>query len=219
MRNSKVLLAGIIILSYVLPVYGGSSLCDAVAGNLVVNCGFESGSTSSTIDNYTNNNVPDLWVPNAAFDFYSGYNHLTGFANSGTDGLSIGDDDNEAVPVLSQTFSDNAGTTYNGSLYVAYGGAGDGDTNVFFNALIDGAPVVSLDDTASGNYTQYTFSFVGTGSDTLALQGNTNPSEWYVDDVTITGASLPSATPEPGSTLLLACAGGAFLLRRRLARQ
>jgi hypothetical protein len=39
------------------------------------------------------------------------------------------------------------------------------------------------------------FSFVGTGSDTLTIQGNTNPGEWSVDDVSVTGAAV-------GATLL-----------------
>jgi hypothetical protein len=45
--------------------------------------------------------------------------------------------------------------------------------------------VVILNDTVSG-YTEFFFSsFTGTGSDTLTIEAQTNPSEWYVDDVVV----------------------------------
>jgi hypothetical protein len=196
----------------------GVSICDGVSGNIVQNCGFEGGVSTSTIDGNTNDSVPDLWTPNSGFDLESGFNRqVAGPVNSGNDALSIGNFDNESVPALSQVLTDTSGTTYNGSLYVDYGGAGTGDTLPFFDVQINGTNEVALDNTApggpSGIFTQYTFSFVGTGSDTLTLTGNTSPSEWYVDDVVIT-AGATSAVPEPRLPLLLAGLFGAFLLAR-----
>ena len=41
------------------------------------------------------------------------------------------------------------------------------------------------------------------GSDTLTIQGNTNPSEWFVDDVSVLSGA-PSAVPLPATLPLFA---------------
>jgi hypothetical protein len=180
-----------------------TTICDPIPGNLVQNCGFEGGVYTSTVGGFTNTNVPVDWTANAAFDEFTSFNQrTTAIVNSGSFALSIGDLETEPVPQLSQTFSDSLGVTYNGSLFVDYGGNGGGNnTTAFFNTLIDNVPVVTLNNTAPGTYTQYSFSFIGTGSDTITLQGNTNPSEWFVDDITVT-SSVSSPVPEPGTLAL-----------------
>jgi hypothetical protein len=84
--------------------------------------------------------------------------------------------------------------------------------------------VLALDDTSPARYTEYTFSFTGTSSDTLTLTGNTNPSSWVVDDVVVTGPL--SAVPAPlighGLPVVLALGGtlfGAKLLERSRKRR
>jgi hypothetical protein len=199
----------------------GISICDGVSGNIVQNCGFEDGVYTSTLDGSTNTSVPNDWTPNSGFDFAPAFDHLSlAPVNSGNDALSIGNDDNQPVPALSQVLTDTSGTTYNGSLYVDYGGTGTTDPNPFFDVQINGVNEVALGPTAPGGddtFTQYTFSFVGTGSDTLTLTGNTTPSEWYVDDVVVTAGST-SAVPEPRLPLLLAGLFGSFLLIRQRVR-
>jgi hypothetical protein len=160
------------------------TICDAVAGNLVSNCGFETGDLTN-------------WTPNAAFLSFPGFNHITTNANSGSDALSIGNFDNEPLASLSQTIADVSGQTYTASFY-AYDGGFGGDANAFFEAAINGTQEVLLIDTVAA-YTPFSFTFVGTGSDTLTFSAQTNPSEWFLDDVTVLG---PSATPEPSSFLL-----------------
>jgi hypothetical protein len=194
------------------------SICDAVVGNLVMNCGFELGAYSSTLGGYTNNSVPLYWVANAGFDLEPSYNHIqTGvLVNSGSQSLSISNYDYQPVATLSQTITDVAGSTYSGSFYAFDGGA-NGDGNAYLQMQVNGVAKVALDDTVS-TYTQYDFSFVGTGSDTLTIAAQTNPSEWYVDDVVLTGAS---PAPEPGEILPVAFGMALLLsaaLRRRLAR-
>lgn len=194
------------LLSLALP--GFADICGTTAGNIVANCGFENGTTSSTIGGNTNNSVPLSWTPNAGYDLEPPFNQVTTFANSGSFGLSIGNYDYQPVPSLSQTLSDINLAQYSGSIFVAYGGAGGGDTGAFFNVLINNVPVLALDDTTTYPYSQYTFSFTGTGSDTLTLEGNTNPSEWYADDVVIT----TTATPEPRLSFLMAAVMLTFAL-------
>jgi hypothetical protein len=194
---------GMLALS-IAPGAWASSICNAVVGNVVTNCGFEGGVYSSTLSTFTNGDVPNSWTPNSAFDEFPGFNQVTsGNPNSGTYALLIGNGDAAPTPTLSQTFSDTSGVTYDGSLYISYGGAGQNDSAASFQTLIDGTTKVNLNDSASVTYTQFTFAFVGTGSDTITLQGNTNPSEWEVDDIVITAAGS-STTPEPGSLAFVA---------------
>jgi hypothetical protein len=221
-KISAAFIAG--FLSMVAPTFGAAQC--TVSGNIVANCGFENGVTSSTLGGNTNNSVPVSWTANAGYDSESGYNNVRSFpVNSGTYALSIGNTDSEPIPSLSQTLTDIAGATYSGSLFIDYGGAGEGDTTagVFFDTLIDGTTVQSLNYTAAGVYTQYFFTFTGTGSDTLTLEGNTSPSEWFVDDIVVTESSGPppitGTTPEPSSIALLGTGilGIAGVVRKRLA--
>jgi hypothetical protein len=182
-----------------------TSACDAVAGNLVANCGFENGVYSSTIGGNTNPSVPTGWTPSAGYDLESGFNNVeSAVVHTGSYSLQIGNDDGQAVPMLSQTLTDVSGANYSGSIYVYYGGAGTTDTNPFFNVSIDGSPVLALNYLAPGTYTEYNFSFTGSGSDILSIGGNTSPSEWFVDDISITGAV---ATTPLASTWTMLIAG------------
>jgi hypothetical protein len=197
------------LLFFLLPSasYAGTSLCDSVSGNLVQNCGFEDGVHTSTIGGNTNTSVPNDWTPNAGYDSEPGFNNVrTSPVNSGTFASSIGNLDSEPTPTLSQTITDKVGSSYSGYLYVDYGGAGSGDTNAFFNVEIDGVSLLALNYMAPGNasssdYTKYTFSFTGTGSDMLTFGGDTNPSEWFVDDIVVLGPAVKA--PEPSVLLLL----------------
>ena len=67
--------------------------------------------------------------------------------------------------------------------------AGTNDPLGFFDTFIDGSPVVTLDDTAAGAWTPYTFSFVGTGSDMITIEGATDTNYWFVDDVVVAASS------------------------------
>jgi hypothetical protein len=217
---SGVLITGGLLYMALPGFASGVSICDGVIGNIVTNCGFEAGVYTSTVGGFTNSDVPDGWTANAAFDEFTSFNIVgTSPVNSGTFALSIGDDDPQPLPVLSQTLTDISGTTYKGSLWVDYGGAGTSDTLPFFKVLINGTTEVNFNSLAPGAYTEYTFSFTGTGSDVLSLEGNTSPVEWFVDDVVVTAGSA-SSVPEPRSALLLTGGFGAFLIaRRKFAKQ
>ena len=214
-------LAGLLSFAVIAVAPAFADVCQTTPGNVVANCGFENGVYTSTVMGETNSSVPNSWIANFGFDLEPGFNHVeSSLVYQGTSALQIGNDDDQPVPQLSQTFTDISGATYSGSLYVDYGGAGTSDTLPFFNVLIDNNSVLSLDHTAPGTYTRYTFSFTGTGSDTLALQGNTSPSEWFVDNITVT--TTASAVPEPGEVFPLAGAlvcGAFYMVRRRRANQ
>lgn len=198
-----------------VPAFASIDSCYSLPGNLVANCGFEGNNGTGPLV-YTvasDTLVPVSWTPNTPFTDQPTYNDVRppGGGNQpvyqGGHALSIGNLDNTPAPVLSQTLTDANGIQYSGSVWVDYGGAGSGDSGAFFNVLINNVAVVSLDDTAPGyingfttgvGYTEYTFSFTGTGSDVLALTANTTQSEWFVDNISVT-----AATPEPSFYVLL----------------
>jgi hypothetical protein len=185
---------------------------------LIVNGGFENGTYTSTVGGNTNAFVPVGWTANAGFDLNPAFNRVnTGNQFDGNYLLSISNFDYQPLATLSQTFSDVSGDTYSGSFW-AYDGGANGDPNAYLSLLIDNNALVTLGDTI-GSWTQYTFTFTGTGSDTLTLAAQTNPSEWFVDDVSVTGQAT-SVTPEPSSLLLLATglAGLAGAMRRKFSR-
>jgi hypothetical protein len=100
------------------------------------------------------------------------------------------------------------GELYTVDFYVKYGGAGEGDADAYLT-MSAGAGSKTLTDTASGSWTLYTFTFTGTGSDTLTIAAQTNPSDWFVDDISVVGNGL-TATPLPAALPLFA--GGLGLL-------
>jgi len=188
----------------------------ANAADLILNGGFEDGvyTATDTGNGNTNSSVPIGWSPNDAFIDYAGFNHIVsgGAVESGRNALSISNYDAEPEAELSQTFSDVVGQAYTVSFY-GYDGGANGDSNADLTVSV-GSASASFNDTVS-TYTLGTFSFVGAGSDTLTIAANTNPSEWYVDNVGVT-ASTVSAAPEPSTWLLMIAgiAGIGLMLRR-----
>jgi hypothetical protein len=166
----------------------------AQAANLIVNGGFEDGVYTSTIGGNTNTQVPVGWDSTAAFDLEPGFNNVsTNLPHSGSFDLSIGNFDYQPLATLTQTFSDVSGDSYTVDLWTFDGGA-NGDANAFLSVSV-GAQGVTLNDTAAYPWIEVNFSFVGTGSDTLTISAQTNPSEWFVDDVSVNGTSvIPEAS-------------------------
>jgi hypothetical protein len=169
------------------------ALSETHAANLLLNGDFEDGVYTSTIGGNTNTEVPVDWTPNAAFNLEPGFNHVTSaFAESGTSSLSIGNFDDQPLSELSQTFADVSGATYNVSFWAFDDGSG-GDPAAFLTVSAGGSSR-TLDDTVAFPFQNFTFSFVGSGSDTLTIAGQTNPAEWIVDNVSVTGAVIPEAS-------------------------
>jgi PEP-CTERM motif-containing protein len=177
------------------------------AAELLLNGGFEDGVQTVTLGAFTNFEVPVDWTPNAVFIETSPLNHVTGsIFHGGANSLQTGLDDGEPLPTLSQSFNDVAGDTYNVTFFAAYGGGVGADPNAFLE-LSAGSGGIKVTDTIGEAFKKFSFSFVGTGHDTLVIAASTNPSEWFVDDVSVTGAA--STVPEaPTWAMMLAGFGG-----------
>jgi hypothetical protein len=177
------------------------SVCDAVSGNLVRNCGFETGTFS---DWTASGNTADL-----------GVSSLPQFAHSGNDGVAFGEVGSDGF--LSQTLTTTPGATYTISVWYDPSGA----TPSNFDIQWDGFTLLSLSNVtpgwlASGGpaWRDEIVAATGTGSDTLTLGFRDIPSFSGLDDISVTDP--PARIPEPASLLALGTAllGLGFCRRR-----
>ena len=151
--------------------------------------------------------MPVGWTPDAAFNLEPSYNQVESYrVSSGSYGLQLGSLDSEPVPNLSQSFTDVSGASYVLSFNLAYGGSGD--PNAFFQVVYDGNVVFSERSVTNFDFTSFTVTLTGTGSDTLSIQASTNPSEWYVDNVSlvspggVSGGVVPLQPPTSGDDVI-----------------
>ncbi|HTP32490.1 MAG TPA: hypothetical protein VMJ75_09980 [Candidatus Acidoferrales bacterium] len=183
----------------------GTISCDNAPGNVIVNCGFESNAGPAPAD----------WVTNAAFDAHLGvYNSVQNqIFNSDTNALMFGNFDSDPLgpAAISQELSgDVVGATYTVTFYLFYNTTSSNlDPNAFVKATVNGVTklTISGDDAAPiHGFVQYQFNFIGTGADTMGFVAQTNPSEWFLDDVVATDAPVPEPAPWvlTGGGLLLA---------------
>lgn len=159
------------------------SICNGVSGNIVTNCGFETGFfTGWTLSNTNATSVE-------SFGFDEGPNSGSYFAalgNVGTNGT------------VSQTLSTVIGQTYDISFWLA----SDGGTPSDFSASFGSTVLLSLTNTPATAYVQYSFVDVATSTSTvLTFTERNDPSYWGLDDVSVVQTGI--STPEPGVPLLL----------------
>lgn len=190
LTRSAALLASLALpLAVTSTALASSSVCDADSGNLVVNCGFETGDfTGWNLNDPSGNSLVDSSQPNSGT-----YSALLG-AEPGT---------------LSQTITDTAGTTYSFSFFMENEVAVDGNGVPYPGPDSFGVSVIDANSNTdvllspvsiaqTNGFLPYTFSFVGTGSDTLQFSINNVPSYYNLDDVTV-----DEQTPEPSSLALM----------------
>jgi hypothetical protein len=167
--------------------------CGSVAGNLVTNCGFETGDFTGWTSAGSSQNTS---VETGTYAQYS--------ANSGAYFAVLGP---STTGTLSQTFSTNSGATYAVSFYLASVGDNPSD----FTALWDGSSLSSLTNPNSGlGYTQFVYFVTGTGSDTLQFSFQDVPGWMALDDVAVV-----NTVPEPGTMGPLIAGLAAVILSRR----
>jgi hypothetical protein len=177
------------------------SICDAVAGNLVSNCGFEIGLSDWTFTGNTSNVMPtggplEGVVANSGAEFL-------GLGNTGSDGF------------MSQTLVTVPGQTYEISWYLQVGDFFGTTTPSDFSVSWNGTPVYSVvDPPGTASYVNHSLTAVATSSSTTLKFGfRDDPDYMFLDDVVV------NAVPEPG---YFAAAGFAllailFAYKRRLA--
>ena len=173
------------------------SLCDSIAGNLVQNCGFETGDFTD-------------WTGGGNFEFSIVTSDST-YVNSGTYGAQLGPVGSDGT--LSQTISDTVGGAYSLSFWLY----NDNGTPNDFSVQWNGTTILNVGtDVGPFPFTDFTVAgLVGTGSDTLQFSFRQDPLYWGLDDISLTSSS--STVPEAGSMVLFGTALGlaALLIQRR----
>jgi hypothetical protein len=171
----------------------------AQAANLITNGGFETGDfTGWTVS------ANATGVVTAGFDGE--------VPNSGTYFAALGDTSGSyPYGTLSQTVTDTAGQNLTLSYYLE----SDGATPNYFDANWNGVLIPGSDLTNVGdqrpNYVHYTFTVVGTGSDTLLFHEQNVPAYWGFDDVSLSTGGVPE--PATWAMMLVGFAGLGAALR------
>jgi hypothetical protein len=191
------------------------SICDADAGNLVTNCGFETGDfTGWTLSGAYALSQPNLY----GVDIYSAYSGNYG-ADLGTTASTPGTYSAVNNLVMTQDIALVAGEQYTLSFFLeqttpTY----TGYTN-YFGVTFNGTTLLSETGAAATNgFVEYTYTVTGvSGSNALAFASQNDDGDWLLDDIELN--PLVSAIPEPASVAMLATGllGLGFMARRRRA--
>jgi len=173
------------------------SICDAIPGNLVKNCGFETESFTGWTETPATSGS-DLTVQN---DAHSG--NFAAFFGA----LTPEDTISQSIPTI-------AGDAYSVSFFLMnQEGTPIGNQ---FNAMFGSTNLLSLTDSGAFGFTEFTDTVVATGSSTtLSFAAFQVPAHFILDDVSVLPVTPVTAVPEPASLVLLGSALLVFGVTRR----
>ena len=212
-----------------------ASICDSTTGNIVTNCGFESGSFSgwSVTGNLGSGNGAGIGGAYVGVDSdnpnsgnYEAY--FAAESQYATANQDVTDDKYGPPTTLSQTVAALPAQYYEVSFYLDNEGCSVTDgcpgSYDYFDAYFNGELLTQQYNLPySGGYDEYVF-VVGTSGGmnpynpgVLQFDFTNDNGYFYFDDVTVTSLG---ATPEPASLLLVApVLGGLWFARRRKLSQ
>ena len=148
--------------------------------NLVANGNFATDNFSGWTlgGNYTSSYFgPEIFIDT---DAEGSSTYAAGMGSVGSDGT------------LSQTIATTAGQTYTLSFWLQNEAAGTND----FRAIWNGQTLLSLSNAAQSGYTEYTYTVTATGSTTtLEFSAANGPSQWDLDNISLTANSTPPPDP------------------------
>jgi hypothetical protein len=182
-------LAALVALSVSVPCF--ADICGGVAGNLVTNCGFETGSLSG----WNTSNLNATLVATAGFDNLSPNSgiHFAALGNVGSDGI------------MSQTLATVIGQSYNISFYFASDGGLPNDFSASFGSDL----LYSNANVPASGYQLFSFTDTATSTSTvLSFAERNDPSYQALDDVSVTLAGLQNFPSQINTGLTVA--GGGF---------
>jgi hypothetical protein len=181
-----------------------------VRANLITNPGFEADGPSAAV------HVPTGWSNDAAYDLHPSFNFVTNnpvFVYEGNRALSISNYETDPTPHLYQTFADTNGVAYQVTFFAT---SIFGSTGSFLEVSVGGSNI-TLNGTLPA-YAPYSFTFVGTGSDTLSIGAVNSQGYYYVDGVSVVDVAAPVPEPSTWAMLLLGFAGLGFMAYRRKSK-